>query len=116
MDDERLLTASFTVHLQKPVDAAWAFLTDLPNTGMWRDRMEVSWIDPGKAFEVTSSFGPWRKMTMRGEVTLNEPMTRFAYRIVEGPLQARNDYLLEPGPGAVPEPPPRSPLDRTPRS
>lgn len=33
---------------------------------------------------------------MRGEVTRNEPMTRFAYRIVEGPLKARNEYLLEP--------------------
>ena len=97
MDDEqRLLTASYSVHLSKPVEEVWAFLTDLPNTGKWRDRMDVHWIEPGRTFDVTSSFGPWRKMTLKGEVTANEPMTRFAYRIVEGPLKARNEYLLEP--------------------
>lgn len=58
--------------------------------------MEVSWIDPGQTFEVTTSFGPWRNLTSRGEVVSNEPMTHFAHRIVEGPLRARNEYLLEP--------------------
>lgn len=100
-DDERLLMASYTVHLGKPVEEAWAFLTDLANTGTWRDRMDVTWLEPGRTFEVTSSFGPWRKMTMRGEVTANEPMTRFAYRIVEGPLKARNEYLLAPDGGGT---------------
>jgi len=95
-DEQDLLTASFTVHLRKPVDEAWAFLTDLSNTGKWRDRMDVQWIEPGQTFEVTSSFGPWRKMTMRGEVTAEEPPTRYAYRIVEGPLKARNEYRLVP--------------------
>lgn len=95
-DDQGLLTASFTVHLMKPVDEAWSFLTDLPNTGAWRDRMDVRWIEPGQTFEVISSFGPWRKMRMRGEVTANEPTSRFAYRIVEGPLKARNEYRFEP--------------------
>lgn len=95
-DEAQLLTASYTVHLARPVDEVWSFLTDLPNTGMWRERMEVSWTGPGQTFEVTTSFGPWRKMTMRGEVTANEPMTRFAYRIVDGPLQARNEYLFAP--------------------
>ena len=95
-EDLRLLMASFTIHLGTPVDLAWSFLTDLPNTGLWRDRMAVRWIEPGKAFEVTTSFGPWRKMTLTGEVTSSEPMSRFAYRIVEGPLKAQNEYLLEP--------------------
>lgn len=95
-EDLRLLTASVTVHLGTPVDLAWSFLTDLPNTGLWRERMAVRWIEPGKTFEVTTSFGPWRKMTLTGEVTSNDTMTRFAYRIVEGPLKAQNEYLLEP--------------------
>ena len=94
--DDDLLTASYEIRLQRPIDEVWAFLTDLPNTGRWRQRMDVSWVDPGRTFKVTSSFGPWRKMTMTGEVTANEPPRRFAYRIIEGPLKARNEYLLEP--------------------
>lgn len=95
-DEAKLMTASYTVHLAPPVDEAWAFLTELPNTGRWRERMDVSWIDPGRTFTVTTGFGPWHRMTMKGEVTASDPPRRFAYRIVEGPLKARNEYLLEP--------------------
>jgi uncharacterized protein YndB with AHSA1/START domain len=93
--DDELLTASYEIQLQRPIDEVWAFLTDLPNTGRWRRRMDVSWIEPGRTFAVTASFGPWRAMTMTGEVTASERPHRFAYRIVEGPLKARNEYLLE---------------------
>lgn len=95
-DEDDLLTASYEIRLSRPIEEVWAFLTDLPTTGRWRQRMDVSWIDPGRTFTVTSAFGPWRKMTMTGEVTASEPPHRFAYRIVEGPLKARNEYLLEP--------------------
>ena len=35
-------------------------------------------------------------MEMRGEVLANEPNHRFAYRITEGPLIARNEYVISP--------------------
>lgn len=94
-DDRDVLTASYEIRLQPSIDEVWAFLTDLPNTGTWRERMDVSWVEPGRTFTVTSAFGPWRKMTMTGEVTASEPPHRFAYRIVEGPLKAHNEYRLE---------------------
>lgn len=95
MSDDDLLTASYEIRLQRPIEEVWKFLAELPNTGLWRERMDVSWVRPGETFTVTSAFGPWRKMTMTGEVTATEPPHRLAYRIVEGPLRARNEYLLE---------------------
>lgn len=94
-DEDGLLSASYDVWLRCPIEEVWAFLTELPNTGRWRQRMDVSWIEPGRTFTVTTSFGPWRRMTMAGEVIAREPPHRFAYRIVEGPLKARNEYRLE---------------------
>ncbi len=35
-------------------------------------------------------------MEIRGEVLANEPSHRFAYRITEGPLNARNEYVISP--------------------
>jgi len=95
-DEDDLLTGSYEIRLDRPIEEVWAFLTDLPTTGRWRQRMNVSWVDPGRTFVVTSAFGPWRKMTMTGEVTASEPPRRFAYGIVDGALRARNEYLLEP--------------------
>jgi uncharacterized protein YndB with AHSA1/START domain len=100
-DDEDLLTASYEIRLARPIDEVWAFLTDLPATGRWRRRMDVSWVEPGRTFKVTSSFGPWRAMTMTGEVTASDPPRRFAYRITDGPLKARNEYVLEPDGGGT---------------
>ncbi|RPI04364.1 MAG: hypothetical protein EHM63_10095, partial [Actinobacteria bacterium] len=89
--------ATFEAHIAAPVAEVFAFLAEVTNTPRWRDRMdEVSWINRDRTFKVISSFGPWRRMEMRGEVTANEPDHRFAYRITEGPLKARNEYVVGP--------------------
>ena len=90
-------TASFETHIAAPVSEVFAFLSDVTNTPRWRKHLkEVSWIDRDRTFKVVSSFGPWRKLEMHGEVTASEPDRRFAYRITEGPLKARNEYILAP--------------------
>ena len=97
MSDPKELAATFTAHIAAPAEAVFAFVADITNTPRWRERIdEVSWIEPGRTFKVVSSFGPWRHMEMRGEVLANEPNRRFAYRITEGPLRARNEYVIAP--------------------
>jgi uncharacterized protein YndB with AHSA1/START domain len=97
VSEPKVLTATYETRLARPVEEVWAFLTDVENTPRWRTRMDVvRWLEPGRTFEVVSSFGPWRKLAMKGEVTASEPPHRFAYRITEGPLKAHNEYVLEP--------------------
>jgi uncharacterized membrane protein len=96
VSEPRLLTATYEAHIERPMAEVFAFLSELPNTPRWRERMdEVSWLEPGRTFKVVTSFGPWRTMELRGEVTASEPPHRFAYRITEGPLKAQNEYRLE---------------------
>jgi len=95
--EPKVFTATYTAHIAAPIEDVYAFLADVTRTPTWREHMdEVSWIDPGETFRVVTSFGPWRKVEMRGEVTASEPSGRFAYRITEGPLKAHNEYVLEP--------------------
>ena len=37
-DEGDLLTASYEIRLDRPIEEVWAFLTDLPATGRWRER------------------------------------------------------------------------------
>jgi uncharacterized protein YndB with AHSA1/START domain len=97
MSEPRVLTATYETRVARPIGEVWAFLTDVENTPRWRQRMDVvRWLEPGRTFEVVSSFGPWRKLAMKGEITASEPPHRFAYRITEGPLKAHNEYRFEP--------------------
>ncbi len=96
MCESREFEGTFNVHIDAPAAEVFAFLSDVTNASQWRERMEVSWIEPGQTFAVVSSFGPWRRVKMRGVVTASEPHRRFAYRITDGPLNARSEYLLEP--------------------
>ncbi|MET0903252.1 MAG: SRPBCC family protein [Acidimicrobiales bacterium] len=97
MAEPKVFTATFTAQIAAPIGDVFALVADVTQTSRWRARMdEVAWIEPGTTFRVVSSFGPWRKVRMSGEVTAHEAPRHFAYRITEGPLKAHNEYRLEP--------------------
>jgi uncharacterized membrane protein len=94
--------ASFEVVIARDPGDVFAFVADLPQTPRWRTHLdEVSWLDdaptaPGRRFRVRTTFAGTRDLELACEVTVWDPPRRFAYRVVDGPLTADNEYLVEP--------------------
>jgi hypothetical protein len=102
VEEIHLMRASFTARLPVPPEVAFEVLADVTQTHRWRERIhDVAWLDEGptrvgRRFRGKTTWGPWRRLGLGGDVTVYEPPHRFAYRITEGPLRAENEYRLEP--------------------
>ena len=102
MAEPRQYEATFEAHIPAPVEDVFALLADVTRTPEWRSHLdEVAWLERDRTFRVVTSFGPWRRLELTAEVTAFERDRRFAYRVTDGPLRARNVYRVAPADGGT---------------
>lgn len=85
-----MITVEKTVHINKPVEAVFAYATNIDNVTDWQEGVESIEVDGdpntvgGKYTEVRKFLGREMKTTL--EITAHESNTKWAAKVLEGPV------------------------------
>ena len=93
-----MITVEHTVEIERPITEVFEYLTDVGRLPEWQTSVSEVHVDgpleQGARFrEVREFMG--RRATSTLEVTAFEPPSRFALRVVEGPIAYEIDHRLE---------------------
>ena len=85
-----MITVEKTVHINKPVEAVFAYATNLDNLTKWQNGVESVAVEGnpnaagGKYTEVRKFMGREMKTTL--EITAYKPNAKWAAKVLEGPV------------------------------
>ena len=95
------LAAEVTIHVDRPVDEVFEFVSDPANMSRWVEYVEEAEYSDGAqpgvgaTYEVKYTYGR-RVSDLTMEVTKFEPPTRFGYMTIKGPYPIRATYTMAP--------------------
>jgi uncharacterized membrane protein len=93
-------SAQRSITINRPIEEVFAFFTDPSNDPKWRTHLkEISTDTPvriGARIHQVVQGPAGRGMTADIEVTAYEPLTRYAFRVVEGPVRPVGEFRFAP--------------------
>ncbi|MDQ1730703.1 MAG: hypothetical protein QOK10_862 [Pseudonocardiales bacterium] len=90
--------AQRTVHIDRPIEAVFAFFADAENDPQWRQHVKeiqrVGPIGPGMTYRQKIAGPGGRAIPSDFEMTSYQPDSHLAFRVTAGPVRPTGDYQL----------------------